>query len=470
MQLTAQQSKQSRKITSMIQHTYHYTSATTVSANDSSSALMRGVSIPYLSHNPSSDRDPFPIPRTLVSQLALLACYFQSMPLFAIGAETQGLLRKQCVRKNSKIAHFTPAADEVFLPECSLSLGLSPFVVIMLHLCVFFDAFSDTFPLLVAHKHHIIVSSYCYKASELYCCRVGPSTSRTLHRLPATITQATQLRLNDELDAGTHAVFSDVESYLRPRAVRPGSTNANDPRATDATAVGTAKGGVSRKGTASLRGPITSAAGASVSRAAQIISTSTHGGAQTAPEAKALLAGREDAAARSVGGRGAGRGGGEVALEGGGVWGGDLWFDRVEARGETGGRGLGARVGAGGVGGGTATSSPLFKVSERLRGAARASGERTRRKAAGVSQSPPSGNDESKVRGGGGGGRGGGGRIQCLHGGSRMTINPRIPTIPGRSTSGLHQPDRHCLHQARSAVRSSASRMKGELHVPKNRS
>eukprot|EP00904_Undaria_pinnatifida_P011052 jgi/Undpi1/7077/HiC_scaffold_22.g09551.m1 len=210
--------------------------------------------------------------------------------------------------------------------------------------------------------------------------------------------EATQLRLNDELDAGTHAVFSDVESYLRPRAVRPGSTNANDPRATDATAVGTAKGGVSRKGTASLRGPITSAAGASVSRAAQIISTSTHGGAQTAPEAKALLAGREDAAARSVGGRGAGRGGGEVALEGGGVWGGDLWFDRVEARGETGGRGLGARVGAGGVGGGTATSSPLFKVSERLRGAARASGERTRRKAAGVSQSPPSGNDESKAK------------------------------------------------------------------------
>ena len=53
---------------------------------------------------------------------------------------------------------------------------------------------------------------------------------------------------------------------------------------------------------------------------------------------------------------------------------------------------------------------------------------------------------------------------------SRMTINPRIPTMPGRSTSGFHQPGRHCLHQAQSAVRCSASRMKGELHPSKNRS
>ena len=29
----------------------------------------------------------------------------------------------------------------------------------------------------------------------------------------------------------------------------------------------------------------------------------------------------------------------------------------------------------------------------------------------------------------------------------------RIPTMPGRSTSGFHQPGRHCLHQARSAER-----------------
>ena len=31
--------------------------------------------------------------------------------------------------------------------------------------------------------------------------------------------------------------------------------------------------------------------------------------------------------------------------------------------------------------------------------------------------------------------------------------------MSGRSTSGFHQPGRHCLHQARSAVRCSASRM-----------
>ena len=56
------------------------------------------------------------------------------------------------------------------------------------------------------------------------------------------------------------------------------------------------------------------------------------------------------------------------------------------------------------------------------------------------------------------------------HGRRRMTIGPRIPTMLGRSASGFHQPSRHCLHQARSAVRCSASRRKGELHLSKNRS
>ena len=51
-----------------------------------------------------------------------------------------------------------------------------------------------------------------------------------------------------------------------------------------------------------------------------------------------------------------------------------------------------------------------------------------------------------------------------------MTVDPRIPIMLGRSTSGVYQPGRHCLHQARSAVRCSASRMKGELHPSKNRS
>ena len=56
-----------------------------------------------------------------------------------------------------------------------------------------------------------------------------------------------------------------------------------------------------------------------------------------------------------------------------------------------------------------------------------------------------------------------------MHGRSRMTVDPRIPTIPGRSTSGFHRPGRHCLHQTRSAVRCWASRMNGELHPTKNR-
>ena len=63
-----------------------------------------------------------------------------------------------------------------------------------------------------------------------------------------------------------------------------------------------------------------------------------------------------------------------------------------------------------------------------------------------------------------------GGRTQFVHGRSRMTVDPRIPTMPGRSTSGFHQTGRYCLHQAQSAVRCSASHMKGELHPSKNHS
>ena len=44
-----------------------------------------------------------------------------------------------------------------------------------------------------------------------------------------------------------------------------------------------------------------------------------------------------------------------------------------------------------------------------------------------------------------------------MYGHSRMTIDPRIPTVP----PGFHLSDGHCLRQARSAVRCSASRMKG---------
>ena len=41
-----------------------------------------------------------------------------------------------------------------------------------------------------------------------------------------------------------------------------------------------------------------------------------------------------------------------------------------------------------------------------------------------------------------------------VHDRSRITIDPRLPAIPGRSTSGFHQPGRHCLHQ------------RGGLHSP----
>ena len=55
------------------------------------------------------------------------------------------------------------------------------------------------------------------------------------------------------------------------------------------------------------------------------------------------------------------------------------------------------------------------------------------------------------------------------HGRSRMTIDPRIPTMPGQRTSGFHRPGKHCLHQARRAVKCWASRMECEVHPAGNR-
>ena len=46
--------------------------------------------------------------------------------------------------------------------------------------------------------------------------------------------------------------------------------------------------------------------------------------------------------------------------------------------------------------------------------------------------------------------------------------DPRIPTMPGRRTSGFHRPGRHCWCRARSALRCSPSRIKGELHPTQN--
>ena len=59
--------------------------------------------------------------------------------------------------------------------------------------------------------------------------------------------------------------------------------------------------------------------------------------------------------------------------------------------------------------------------------------------------------------------------LDLMHGRSRTALNPRIRTMPGRSISGFHRSGRHCLHQARSAGRRPASRMKGELLPTKNR-
>ena len=42
-----------------------------------------------------------------------------------------------------------------------------------------------------------------------------------------------------------------------------------------------------------------------------------------------------------------------------------------------------------------------------------------------------------------GDGGGGGCVLTVMHGRSRMTIDPRIPSMPGRSTSGFHRPGRH---------------------------
>ena len=64
---------------------------------------------------------------------------------------------------------------------------------------------------------------------------------------------------------------------------------------------------------------------------------------------------------------------------------------------------------------------------------------------------------------------GGGGMLKIMHGHNGMTIDPRILEMPRRSTLGFRRPGRHCLHQARSAVRCWASRTKGELHPTKNR-
>ena len=64
-----------------------------------------------------------------------------------------------------------------------------------------------------------------------------------------------------------------------------------------------------------------------------------------------------------------------------------------------------------------------------------------------------------------------GGVLDIMQGRGRITTNPRVPTMPGWRSLGLHRPGRYCVRKARNAVtmRCSASRMKGELHPTKYR-
>ena len=49
------------------------------------------------------------------------------------------------------------------------------------------------------------------------------------------------------------------------------------------------------------------------------------------------------------------------------------------------------------------------------------------------------------------------------------TVDPCMPTTPGRSTSEFHRPGMHRVNQAGCAVRCSANCMKGELHPTESR-
>ena len=50
-----------------------------------------------------------------------------------------------------------------------------------------------------------------------------------------------------------------------------------------------------------------------------------------------------------------------------------------------------------------------------------------------------------------------------IHDRTRVAVDPRIPTMPGRSSSLFHRPGRHCLHQARGGGNSSAMRIKDDV-------
>ena len=64
----------------------------------------------------------------------------------------------------------------------------------------------------------------------------------------------------------------------------------------------------------------------------------------------------------------------------------------------------------------------------------------------------------------------GGGCTQFVQGRSRMTIGPRISTMPGRSTSGFPQPGKTLLAPSATRREVFGEPHGGELHPSKNRS
>ncbi|CAN0121102.1 unnamed protein product [Pylaiella littoralis] len=153
--------------------------------------------------------------------------------------------------------------------------------------------------------------------------------------------EATQLRLNAELDAGALAAISDVESYLRAPPAHPTATKKPN---------GGASGGHNNNNRTS---PIQAA-----------VNVSPHKANTT--NSRSIV---NNKSSNNIG----------VVHEGGDQ------FHRVEqhARGQQRASVAAAAAAAGGVvSGATATPSTLFRLSERVKEAARASGERTLKKAA----------------------------------------------------------------------------------------
>lgn len=188
------------------------------------------------------------------------------------------------------------------------------------------------------------------------------------------VPQATQLRLNAELDAGALAAISDMESFLRAPPARPtatkktiggasGSNNNNNNRMSPIQAVvnvstHTAMGGAGRGrgtgATASASSPPFPASDSAVA-----VSRALGGGLWDTTNSRSTTNNKSN------------NGIGEDDK-------GDDQFHRVaqQARGQQRGSTAAAATAGGVVGDATAPPSTLYRLSERVKEAARASGER----------------------------------------------------------------------------------------------